>query len=191
MISEDSSKKRRGRPPLLSADQLAFVTAMVGRDGLSTRAQQDTHYTTLAIGFLGTGTPEQVESWTWLLDMQAYEAGEKSERQAMKRSLLAALGRYDDVGAMFAMASFLCRVRPTVRRGIAMIRKDRLGRGARAPRATSTLRVRLQRVLADYRLTHPDVPHGEVARVLQDLWQDARERERVAAETAIQLSDRR
>src|SRR5207249_9688672 len=74
-------------------------------------------------------------------------------------TLLSELGRIPDVDLMVAVARHLGDLRPTVREGIAIVRRCRLQATGRTPKSGSAggLLAHLARALNGYRTDHPDV----------------------------------
>jgi hypothetical protein len=103
-----SEKLRRGRPPMMTPYQLARLRK--AHPGRTTRQLQERVYAMLAADGLA-GDP----AYAWLLE------------PVPRVGLLAELGRFEDAATARSAASMLCRDRPSVKAGVAWLRRLRLG----------------------------------------------------------------
>jgi hypothetical protein len=104
-ISETVSQKpKRGRPPLLSAEAMAMWGSLM--PGATPRTIQNFYYQFRAQGFL-----KDDPACGWL-------TGHGSRRQL----LLSELGRIPNDADLVHVARSICEMKPTAKRGVAMIR---------------------------------------------------------------------
>ena len=121
-LSEAASKKR-GRPPVFSDRMLAFyggeVCNFAGIQARSRRQQQNRGWAMRASHQLRGRARTCDPAFAWLMQ----------DRPAVFRtSLLTELGRFQSPKQMRTVAGLVCRLRPTVKEGVRLVRAYRLGR---------------------------------------------------------------
>jgi hypothetical protein len=163
-ISENSSKKEgRGRPRVFD-EGLEKVYRTECGSYASKRTAQNVHYYLRALttlGFLSEPFPAHLR---WLCDPAKQGIKGQSDRRGFRKSVLAELGRIEDVESMDAVAQQICEIQPKTRHAIAMIRRVRTG-GAK-PGDTLQLGNALIKVLNDYRQRHPATTDNQVREAL-------------------------
>ncbi len=106
---EAASKKKRGRPRVLSADLLAKFRAMPGIGIKTDRSLQNHHYAIRALEVLGvfnnegrdSAPPSALRRWRFLLRDATLERA--------RWDLLAALGRIEDQPTLIKLAAWACK----------------------------------------------------------------------------------
>lgn len=117
-ISEAASKK--GRPRI--DDEYLKVLATTFPNVTTRRGLQNKNYAFNVWKILDL-TPN--EDFTWLLDKAA---GHANKPHFCKWSVLAELGRINDQEVVMDLARQLCRLKPSVKESVAIVRRFRLGK---------------------------------------------------------------
>jgi hypothetical protein len=176
----EAASKKRGRPRVIHEwfesycrDHFPHVVTARGRQNLK--------YMYLAIDVLdldpdgGAG----LEKFGWLLD---WKSADRHRKGAIKSGILAELGRIAAIyGVEFAAeaAAAMCEVKPSVKEGIAKLRRMRLKhRSGRedfdawrdSKRDDQILLTRLARVIDQYRAEHPEMSLESITDVIGYLW---------------------
>jgi hypothetical protein len=133
-----SEKPRRGRPPILTPGQLAWLRK--AHPGRTTRQLHEQAYAKVAAIELA-GDP----AYVWLLE------------PAPRVGLLAELGRFEDADAARAAALELCQDRPSVKAGAARLRRLRLGGSATVDGLAAALTAAADR----YTARHGRLPYAD------------------------------
>jgi hypothetical protein len=169
IIPEAASKKPRGRPRIIPAEEMRRNRSMFP-DLKSDRQHQNRSYANQAMNILGLTWDEPPLDLTWLCDRPAIMAGTSN---TIKWSILAELGRLAAAGFadadIVAVARVICEQRPTVKEAAAMVRRYRLQK----PTAGSgkALFDRLIKCFNSYCAEHPDIPTADLRRTA-DVFRD-------------------
>jgi hypothetical protein len=160
IIPEAAPKKQRGRPRVISVEEMRRNRREFP-DLKSDRQHQNRTYAYWAMGELGLLGQQPSAEFAWLCDPLTIAAGTSN---TIKWSLLTELGRLVAAGVsndvVSTIATQLCEQRPTVKNGAAMIRRFRLGKPA-----AGSGRVLLTRLLGCFdawRTEYPDTAPREL-----------------------------
>jgi len=148
-LSETSSKK--GRPRLLTGEALHFLKAQYP-EIKTTRGLQNKRYELRAFGLLRDAPPP---GFDYLFDL---------ERDHIRSSVLAELGRIEDDEQLLDTAAWLCKQRPSTKDAIVICRRVR-GLGETNALATT---IKVLRILEDDS-KFADDPDRFVAAVMQNV----------------------
>jgi len=151
-VSENRVKPKRGRPPLLSDDELALLRACFPNH-TTRRSLEDVHYRCRAQGLVDDGSGR----FLWLVDPEACMAG---RRGGYKAAILTELGRIDDDNTLLDVAAQLCKSRPTAGEAVRLIRRLRTSRPGEA--AAVGLAGAMARAIDDYRARYPGLTMQQV-----------------------------
>jgi hypothetical protein len=156
----DPSLRKRGRPRVVSEEyerNLDRVGCFDGRD--SRRARVDYTYMLTAMNAVGMGKDER---FRWLINL----SNDGRNFRPWRKALLAELGR---CGALFneddgprmiqRAAGEVCELKPSTRRGVAILRRYRrllLGKPSKAADPVQQLADAITRAVDEYSAAHPD-----------------------------------
>ena len=164
-ISEESSKKKRGRPSVIPPKVLADFK--VGRADVGPRCWQNDHYAYMAIHALGCYDRSLWrDEYAWLFERVA--VGRQWALHWHKKSILTELGRIGDNDLIRECAAILCREKPKTREAIVRIRRFRLGQDEKAGDSQS-LTHHLARSLDDYLSRYPATTDTEIMNAIRIL----------------------
>ena len=165
-ISETvSEKKKRGRPKIVPDWETDLVKNM--HDGDTVRSDQNNYYLLEAMNALDFD-PE----FAWLLPAHAEI---KAGRATIRKTIMYELGRLQDAEVIRAVASRVCELKQKSKDAVAMIRRFRLGRGAKPD--FIDLYMHIVNALDDYLIGHPSTPPEMQARALRELADSIEEHE--------------
>jgi hypothetical protein len=172
-ISEAASeKRRRGRPRVLTGEWATAIERL--RPEIKTdRGRQNFDYAYRAIRALSIGHEDRplqgYEHLQWLVD---WKRANQYRRGAVKWAILTELGRrstkYGDEFAI-KVADRVCKEKPEVKQGAAMIRRIRLGGKSPAPDGHALLG-RLAACLDQYRAEHPKITTAEMLDAINEIY---------------------
>lgn len=169
-ISEAASEKqkplKRGRPPAFCQAQMNFYKGLFP-EIRTRRGLQDRAYALQAYDVL-----KDDRGFEWLCSTPEKINASTGELQF---SILGALGRITDPEALKAVAREVCRLKPSARRAVVMIRRWRTGKVNVGN--CLTLGAQLERCINDYLAAHPRTPWRVVkvalANVLESVFEVA------------------
>ena len=165
-ISETvSEKKKRGRPKIVPEWEIKLWEKMSAFD--TARSYQNKHYLLEAMNAL-----EYDPEFAWLLPA---EAEIKAGRAKIRNAIMYELGRLQDRDVIRAVASRVCELKQKSKDAVAMIRRFRLGRGAKPD--FIDLYMHIANALDDYLIGHPSTPPEMQARALRELADSVEEHE--------------
>lgn len=163
-VSEEFSKKRRGRPRRFSDAYAAFLRSNRpgGVQSERTVRNDDYYWTARTALFPPDATDWQSTPYRWLC---------ASSESRGRKSLLTELGRLGDAEIIRQGAAVLCEEQPSAREGVLMVRRWRLGN---RPPPDGLLHRELCRTLDGYiSRYHPDdVPWGGLLATLDAVRSD-------------------
>jgi len=143
----DSQKRRRGRPPVVSAAAMAMIKRII-EENHSHRAHMNLFYAQHAMAVLQAN--EQDREFVLLFDKEAMKRGTPSA--TWQRSVLTELGRLPDAADICEVARAVCAKALSPADAIAFIRRVRLGpRPAHPAGIAQALRI----ALVSYLRLHP------------------------------------
>lgn len=163
VISETVSQKQgRGRPTLMTRDEVALYGAIgLFDDNTTRRGRNNVFYRQRALLVIGGGREPE---FSWLADRVAMERGEK---KSWRPTILGELGRIEDDELLRAFARELCRAKPRAREAVVMVRRHRIG-GCR-PGNPIALAGEIRSTVNAYLQRHPDVAWADVLEALAEV----------------------
>ncbi len=114
-ILENFSKKKRGRPRLLSLEYETALKQLYAGIVNTRRSLQNKSYEARASGLL----QEYPDRFLWLRDKQK---SEKGMPKALKQTILSELGRIDEDSVLLQMADLICEKRMATGEAVGWIR---------------------------------------------------------------------
>ena len=169
-ISEAASKKKRGRPPIMSAASKQMTDFAAG-EVKTHRGKMDIMYRLNAIKLLTND--DNPERFHWIIDGKKCEVGDS---HGWKRGILSELGRIGNHDYLKSLALEICELKPKTKAAIAMIRRARLGREDK-PNVQS-LATSIETALNAYIAVHPTTPMDMIIRALRsvaDLYEEGQQ----------------
>jgi hypothetical protein len=150
--SESRPDQKRGRPPVLSAEDLAIVRNLAP-EATSLRSQYNRIYLLRAIRVL-----DNDPKFRWLLD--AHDALLRGEGEIRQYSILTALGQIEDPDDLRQLALLVCKKRLSAKAGIEVVsrwRRRRLELGSALGLANA-----LTTAFNDYFRRHPRLTDDDI-----------------------------
>ena len=117
-ISENQSKKKRGRPRVIP-DELRKIVENT-TNATTERHRQNVRYQLIALGVLMDDP-----LFSWLCDGEAMKQGKS---HAWKPTILSELGRIEVPFLIQKIAAQICEQKPKVRDAVILVRRIRLGK---------------------------------------------------------------
>ena len=158
VITENISETKSGRPPLMSVEQEAFLTACgLFTNSTTRRSKMNVFYRQRAVSILSEG------DYKWLFDEEKVmsDGGDKY----WKPTILTELGRIENDDDLRAVASQLCERKPATRDAVLMVRTFRTG-GLPAGDSIQLANEIIQ-TINRYRHSHADVTKQDVVDALE------------------------
>lgn len=174
-ISEEASKKRRGRPRAFTPQWLKILRDMFP-DITTERGMQERAYQLQAHTVLKSDP-----TCRWLIDEEGISAGKPN---SYRPSILAALGRIEDEDDMRAIARRICELKPNTKAAAAIVRQYRTGKAS--PASIESLTSILITTIDKYLAQHRDTTWEQIQQGLQRAWDAVEESKEpaVASEAA-------
>lgn len=151
---------RRGRPALMNAaTEAAYVALGLFASSAPARSKANVHYRQRAMSVLG-------DNFKWLFDAEKIMVEGGGEH--WKPTILIELGRIEDEGAMKAVATQLCELKPNTRDAVLMVRRLRTGGlpDSDALQLTNEIISTINRYLRG----HSKVTKGDIQSALRTAW---------------------
>jgi hypothetical protein len=150
-----SEIKRRGRPRVITGDNVSAVMMALGKPDATARTQQNKLYQLYAMKVLGLGQGQKRDPYPFL-----WKTDHATEDTRVRWTLLTELGRFTHAETMRAVARKVCELKLSTRKTVVIIRRFRLGRNS----AGDTLKLanELIGLVNDYIERHPAMPHAEM-----------------------------